>query len=166
MELTKKVETALNRQITHELDAWHVYLSISAYFEAQTLSGMAAWMKKQAEEEMGHAMKIFKYVNERGGTVALEALSAPASGFKSPLAAFEAALAHEQRNTKFIEDLADAAASEKDKATVSFLQWFIDEQVEEEDGARKNVELVKMCEGSKGALMHLDHRMGKRGKEE
>lgn len=165
MELAKKVETALNRQITHELEAWHVYLSMSAYFEALSFSGMASWMKKQAEEEMAHAMKIFAYVNSRGGAVTLEALAAPASKFASPLAAFEAALGHEQRNTKFIEELSDVAEAEKDKATVSFLQWFIDEQVEEEDSARRNIEHVKMAGESKGALLHLDHQMSKRGKE-
>lgn len=166
MELTKKVATALNQQVTHELEAWHVYLSISAYFETLSLSGMASWMRKQAEEEMSHAMKIFDYVNDRGGAVKLEALSAPAANFASPLAAFEAALAHEQRNTAYIENLADVASVEKDKATASFLKWFIDEQVEEEDDARKNVDLVKMAGESKGALMHLDHRMGKRGDKE
>jgi len=162
MELGKKVETALNRQITHELEAWHVYLSISAYFETKTLKGMASWMKKQADEEMSHAMKLFAYINERGGTVTLEALAAPAAKLTTPLSAFEAALAHEKRNTAFIEELADVAAAEKDKATVSYLKWFIDEQVEEEDDARTNVELVKMCGDSKGALLHLDHRLGKR----
>lgn len=166
MELAKKVETALNRQVTHELEAWHAYLAISAYFETKTLLGMAHWMKKQAEEEMSHAMKIFGYINERGGAVSLETLMAPSLKLGSPLAAFEASLANEQRNTKFLEELTDLAASEKDKATVSFLKWFIDEQVEEENEARKNVELANMCGDSKGALLHLDHRMGKRdGKE-
>ncbi|MCX8197623.1 MAG: ferritin [Candidatus Micrarchaeota archaeon] len=162
MELKKNVEAALNRQITHELEAWHVYLSISAYFETQSLLGMAKWMRKQADEEMKHAMKIFGYINERGGAVRLEALPAPPSSFSSPLSAFEAALAHEQKNTENIEKLADLAEAEGDKATVSFLKWFIDEQVEEEDSARRNVDLAKMCEGSKAALMQLDYMMGKR----
>ncbi len=166
MELSKKVESALNRQITHELEAWGAYLSISAYFETLSLSGMASWMRKQSEEEMAHAMKIFDYVNDRGGKVALEALAAPPATFGAPLAAFGAALAHEQRNTKYLEELVDVADAEKDKATVSFMKWFIDEQVEEEDNARQNVEMVKMAGESKGTLLHLDHRMGKRGEKE
>ena len=162
MELSKKVESALNRQVTHEFEAWRAYLSISSYFETLSLCGMAHWMRKQAEEEMTHAMKVFDYINDRGGAVKLEALSAPAFKFAIPLAAFEAALAHEQKNTRHLEDLMDVASSENDKATVSFLKWFIDEQVEEEDNARKNIDFAKMCGESKGALMHLDHRMGKR----
>ena len=166
MELSKKVEAVLNRQITHELEAWGAYLSMSAYFETLSLSGMASWMRKQSEEEMAHAMKIFDYVNDRGGAVKLEALSAPPAKFPSPLGAFEAALAHEQRNTRYLEELMDVAGAEKDKATVSFMKWFIDEQVEEEDDARKNIDYVKMAGESKGALLHLDHRMGKRGDKE
>lgn len=165
MELSKKVEAVLNRQITHELEAWGAYLSMSAYFEALSLSGMASWMRKQSEEEMAHAMKIFDYVNDRGGRVALEALAAPQAAFSAPLAAFEAALAHEKRNTGYLEELVDVAGAEKDKATVSFMKWFIDEQVEEEDSARRNVDVLRMAGESKGALLHLDHRMGKRGEK-
>ncbi|MEM4634047.1 MAG: ferritin [Candidatus Anstonellaceae archaeon] len=165
MEFSKKIESVLNKQIIHELEAWITYLSISAYFESQSLSGMAKWMRKQAEEEMEHAMKIFNYIHQRGGIVKLEAVPAPIASFNSPLSAFEAALAHEQKNTRHIEELARLCEEEKDMATSSFLKWFIDEQVEEEDSARKNVELAKMCEGSKAALMQLDYQMGKREDE-
>ncbi|MEM4555067.1 MAG: ferritin [Candidatus Anstonellaceae archaeon] len=162
MELSSKIHQALNRQITSELEAWYTYLSLSAFFESKTLLGCASWMRKQAEEELKHAMKIFDYVNQRGGAVKLEALPAPKSEFTSVVAAFEAALAHEQKNSKRIEELVELAQKESDKATLSFLKWFLDEQVEEEDSARKNLELAKMCGDSSAALLQLDFLLGKR----
>ena len=162
MKIGNKMEDAINRQITHELEAERTYLSIAAYFESQTLPGFAHWMQKQAAEERTHALKFFKYVCERGGVVSLEAMPKPASGFKSALAAFEAAYDFELTTTKKINALYDLAAAEKDHASMMMLKWFIDEQVEEEDNAMKNIEQVRMAGESKGALMHLDHMLGKR----
>lgn len=162
MRIGKKMEDAINRQITHEFEAEKTYLSIAAYFETLSFTGFSHWMQKQAAEERTHAMKFFKYVCERGGTVTLEAVPKPPSSFKSVLEAFQAAYDFELGTTKKINALYDLAASEKDHASMMMLKWFIDEQVEEEDSAMKNIDQVKMCGESKGALMHLDHRMGKR----
>ena len=162
MRIGKKMEEAINRQITHEFEAERTYLSIAAYFESQSFPGFAHWMYKQASEERTHAMKFFKYICERGGVVSLDGVPKPSSGFKSALAAFEAAYDFELSTTKKINALYDLAASEKDHASMMMLKWFIDEQVEEEDNAMKNIDQVKMCGESKGALMHLDHRLGKR----
>lgn len=162
MKISKKIEEAVNRQITHEFEAEHIYLGIAAYFESLALPGFAHWMYKQAEEERTHAMKFFKFVVERQGAVSLEALAKPASAYKSPLAAVEAAYEFELGTTKKIHALYDLASSEKDYATAAMLQWFIDEQVEEENNAVNLIEQVKMAGESKGALMHLDHRLGKR----
>jgi len=162
MKIGKKMESAVNSQITHEFEAEHTYLSIAAYFESQSFPGFAHWMYKQAAEERTHAMKFFKYVCERGGTVEVDGVEKPASGFKSPLAAFEAAYAFELTTTKKINALYDLAVAEKDHASMMMLKWFIDEQVEEEDNALRNIDQVKMAGESKGALMHLDHRLGKR----
>jgi len=162
MKIGKKMEDAINAQITHEFEAEHTYLGIAAYFETLSMPGFAHWMYKQAAEEHIHAMKFFKYVCERQGTVSLDTLPKPVSSFKSPLAAFEAAYAFELGTTKKINALYDLAVAEKDHASMMMLKWFIDEQVEEENNATQNIEQVKMCGESKGALMHLDHRLGKR----
>jgi ferritin len=162
MKIGKKMEDAINGQITHEFEAEYTYLGIAAYFESLSMPGFAHWMHKQAAEERTHAMRFFKYVCERGGAVSLAALAKPQSSFKSPLAAFEAAYGFELATTKKINALYDLAASEKDHMTASMLKWFIDEQVEEENNAVQNIEQVKMAGESKGALLHLDHRLGKR----
>jgi ferritin len=162
MKIGKKMEDAINQQITHEFEAERTYLSIAAYFEELSFKGFAHWMYKQASEERTHAMKFFSYLCERGGAVSVDGVEKPASGFKSPLAAFEAAYAFELSTTKKINALYELAISEKDHATASMLKWFIDEQVEEEDNAAQNIEQVKMAGDSKGALLHLDHRLGKR----
>lgn len=162
MKIGKKVEDAINRQITHEFEAERTYLSIAAYFESLSFPGFAHWMYKQAAEERTHAMKFFKYICERGGMVELEAIPKPASEFKSPLAAFEAAYEFELGTTKKINALYDLASEQKDHASMIMLKWFIDEQVEEEDNAMRNIDQVKMAGESKGALLHLDHRLGKR----
>ena len=162
MKIGKKMEDAINAQITHEFEAERTYLSIAAYFESQSFPGFAHWMQKQAAEERTHAMKFFKYVCERGGAVSLDALPKPASSFKSVLAAFEAAYAFELTTTKKINALYDLAVTEKDHASMMMLKWFIDEQVEEEDNATRNIEQVRMAGESKGALLHLDHRLGAR----
>jgi len=162
MKIGKKMEDAINAQITHEFEAEHTYLGIAAYFEALTMPGFAHWMYKQAAEERTHAMKFFKYVCERGGTVSLDALPKPVSSFKSVLEAFGAAYAFELTTTNKINALYDLAVAEKDHASMMMLKWFIDEQVEEEDNATRNIEQVKMAGESKGALMHFDHRLGAR----
>ena len=133
MMLSEKMQAALNDQINAELSAYYTYLSMAAYFEAENLSGFAAWMHNHASEEQTHAMKIFDFVNERGGRVQLQAISGPETDWDNTLTVFEDALKHEQHVTKLINDLVDLSISESDHATNSFLQWFVDEQVEEED---------------------------------
>jgi ferritin len=160
--LSKKMEKALNEQINAELYSAYIYLSMAAWFESQNLSGFAAWMKVQNREETVHAMKLFGFVTERRGRVALAAIEAPAKEWKSPLAAFEAALEHEQYITGRIGDLVNLAIAEKDHATNAFLQWFVNEQVEEEAAADSIVQKLRMAEKSAGALLMLDHELGKR----
>lgn len=130
--LTPKMQDALNAQINAEMQAFYIYLSISAYFEAQNLPGFAAWMKHHSDEELGHAMRIYHFINQRRGRVLLKALSDPRTDWTSTLAAFEDALKHEQHVTQLINKLVDLSLEEHDHATQSFLKWFVDEQVEEE----------------------------------
>jgi len=130
--LNPKVQDALNAQINMEFSAYYTYLSMAAYFEAESLTGFAAWVHHHAQEEMMHAMKIYDYVNDRRGRVKLQALSGPKVEWASALEAFEDALKHEQKVTASINKIVDLAIQESDHATRSFLNWFVDEQVEEE----------------------------------
>ena len=158
----KKMEKALNDQINAELYSAYLYLSMVAYFESENLPGFATWMRAQTQEEVMHAMKMYDYVNERGGRVILKAIDEPPAKWESPLAAFEAAYKHEQLVTGRINDLVDLAIEEKDHAANTFLQWFVNEQVEEETSADAVVQQLKMAEGAPGALFMIDREMGQR----
>jgi ferritin len=163
MDISKKMAEALNGQINAELYSAYVYLSMSAYFESEDLKGMASWMKAQAQEEAAHAMKIYNFVHERGGRVKLLPIEGPATDWDSPLAVFEAALKHEQHVTGLIHDLVSKAIAEKDYATKNMLDWFVDEQVEEEATASAIVAKLRMIGGEGPALLMLDAQLGSRG---
>ena len=160
--LSKKMEEALNAQINAEFYSAYIYLSMAAYFEANDLPGLAAWMKAQAREEAGHAMKIYHYIVERAGRVTLTAIDAPATEWKSPLAAFENAYQHEQHVTSLIHKLVALAIDENDYATKNMLDWFVDEQVEEEATASAIVARLKMIGDHPPALLMLDKELGAR----
>ena len=158
----KKMEKALNEQINAELYSAYLYLSMVAYFESVNLTGFATWMRAQTQEEIVHAMKMYDFINERGGRVILKAIETPPSEWDSALAAFEAAYAHEQIVTGLINDLVNLAVEEKDHATNSFLQWFVNEQVEEETSADNVVKNLKMAQNAPGALFMIDRELGQR----
>jgi len=160
--LNEKMEKALNEQINEELYSSYLYLAMAAWFESENLPGCAAWMQAQAREENGHAMKFFKYINERRGRVTLKAIKEPAGQWKSPLAAFEASLKHEQHITGCIDNLVNQAIEMKDHATAALLQWFVNEQVEEEASVDGIVQKLKMAEKAPGALLMMDHALGER----
>jgi ferritin len=160
--LSKKIENAINKQINAELWSAYLYLSISAHFESINLGGFANWMRVQAQEELGHAMKFYHHVIERRGRVTVTAIAAPSISWKSPLNAFEDAFKHEQKVTGMINDLANMAAGEKDHATANMLQWFIDEQVEEELSTDAIVQKLKMIGTNTGGLYMLDHELAQR----
>ena len=162
MKISKKMEDMLNEQINQELNAGYLYLSMAAFLEDESLPGFASWMKLQAEEEKEHAMKIFDFVHERGGRVTLKAISAPKSNWKSVEEAFVDAYAHEQKVTDLIYMLVDAANKERDYATTRMLDWFVNEQVEEEDSASSILDKIRMVKGSKAGLLYLDKELGKR----
>ena len=128
--ISKKLVDAFNEQINKELFSEYLYLSMAAWFEAENLPGCANFFKVQVQEERFHAMKMYDYVNERGGRVLLKAIDQPEIEFKSALEIFEKAYGHEQLVTSLINNLMEVAIEEKDHATKSFLNWFIDEQVE------------------------------------
>ncbi len=157
-----KISKAFNEQIMHEFYSAYLYLSMAAWLETEGLEGMGRWMRVQAMEEMTHAMKFFDHILERGGAPALLAIEKPPVKWDSPLAAFKDALAHEEFITGKINDLMTLSLAENDHASRSMLQWFVDEQIEEEDNASKNVYNLKMV-GDKGqGLLMVDREMGAR----
>ncbi len=160
--LSKKIENAINKQINAELWSAYLYLSMSAHFESINLGGFANWMRVQAQEELGHAMKFYHHVIERRGRVTVAAIAVPSISWKSPLNAFEDAFKHEQKVTGMINDLANMAVGEKDHATANMLQWFIDEQVEEESSTDAIVQKLKMIGTNTGGLYMLDRELAQR----
>ena len=160
--LNPTVQQALNDQVQKELHSAYIYLSMAAYFEAENLAGAASWMRQQASEEQAHAMKIFDFIIDRGGRVALQAIDAPPADFASPLAVFQASYAHEQKVTKSIHDLYALAVKEGDYPTQVMLQWFIDEQVEEEKNASAIMAQLQMVGDSPAALLMIDRQLAAR----
>jgi ferritin len=160
--IDKQMQQALNDQINAEMASAYLYLGMSAHFMDINLKGFAHWMRVQAKEEMGHAMKIYDFVIERNGSVSLAPIAAPKGKWASPLKVMEATLAHEEKVTALINALVALAKSKKDYATEVFLQWFVSEQVEEEANANEIVQQVKMIGNQSGPLFMLDAVLGKR----
>lgn len=156
------MEDALNEQVNAELYSAYLYLSMESYFKAQNLNGFANWMRVQTQEEVTHATKIYEFISERGGRAILKAIEGPQTEWDSALAVFNAVYKHEQKVTGLINDLVDLAIKEKDHATNSFLQWFVNEQVEEESSADGIVQQLKMMENAPGGMFMLDRELGQR----
>lgn len=160
--ISKKMEKALNEQINAELYSAYLYLSMESYFKSLNHNGFANWMRVQTQEEVSHAMKIYDFINERGGRVMLKAIEGPETQWKSSLEVFEAIYNHEQKVTALINGLVDLAIEEKDHATNSFLQWFVNEQVEEEASADEIVQQLKMMKDAPGGIFMIDRELGQR----
>ena len=160
--LKKKMLKALNNQINAEFYSSYLYLSMESYFQSVSLSGFANWMRGQVQEELFHGMKLYDYVNERGGKVTLDTIAKPDSTWKTPLVAFEHILKHEQMVTSLINGLMDLAIAEQDHATKIFLQWFVSEQVEEEASVGEVVDKLRLIKTDSSGLFLLDTEMGKR----
>ena len=160
--MNRAMEAALVEQIKNELSSAYLYLGMAAYCESVNLPGMAHWLEVQAKEELEHAMKFYRHVNDRGGRVQLQAIPEPSCDYASPVAVFEAVLAHEQKITAMIHKLYALAVEEKDYASLPLLQWFIEEQVEEEKSADEVLQKLRMAGDSKSALLFLDSQLGTR----
>ncbi|HBI59165.1 MAG: ferritin [Duncaniella sp.] len=160
--LSNRLQDALNQQINAELWSAYLYLSMGMHFEAEGLSGIANWFKIQFKEEQDHANIFMNYINQRGGRVELKAIDAVDTSWESPLAAFEATLAHEQKVTAMINNLYALAEEEHDYATRDRLNWFVTEQVEEEDNARTLIDKFKMIQGNGMGLYMLNQELGAR----
>lgn len=161
--ISNKMRDAINKQINNELYSAYLYLAMSAEAELKGYKGTGQWFRVQFQEEMEHALKFKKYLLEQGAEVALEAIAKPKTGFKSLLAMFEKTLEHEQSITRCIYKLMDQAVQEKDYASQILLQWYVNEQVEEEANDNEIIGMLKMAGSSTGALLMLDKQLGKRG---
>ncbi|WP_461210534.1 ferritin [Desulfocurvus sp. DL9XJH121] len=158
----KKMEKAINEQIKWEMYSGYLYLSMSAWFADQGLPGFAQWMRVQAQEELSHAVKFYDYVLDRGGRVELLAVDKPENEWKSPLAVLEHTLEHERSVTARINDLMSLALDERDHAAGIFLQWFVEEQVEEEDNVGDALDKLRMVSKDGSGLYMLDKEMATR----
>lgn len=160
--MKQSVQDIINKQINAELYSAYLYLAMAVWCNDQNLPGFAHWLKLQAKEEVGHAMKFYHHLEERSARIDLKAIDAPPKEWKSPLAVFEAAYAHEQKVTGMIYDIVNLAQKEGDHAAAVMCQWFVTEQVEEEAQTLAIVERLKMAGDSKGALLYIDKELGKR----
>ncbi|WP_456400002.1 ferritin [Mesoaciditoga sp.] len=162
MKLSEKMAEAINKQINEEFYSAYLYLAMASYLESQKLKGAATWMEIQYQEEISHAMKFYAYMNERGARVVLKAIKEPQKEWNSMLEVFEDAYKHEQYITSLINDLANLAMEEKDHATLALLQWFINEQVEEEANTSEIVDKINFVKDSPNGLYMLDRELGQR----
>jgi ferritin len=166
MKLSSKLEKALNEQINLELLSAYAYWGMAAYFEQTPFTGFANWMKLQTSEELEHARKFFDYIAERNGKITLKALSEPKTDYKSPLESFQTSLTHEHKVSAAICGLYDLAQNEKDYPTLSFLKWFLDEQVEEEKTVTDFVAKLELVGENHNGLYQIDKLAGRRAEKD
>jgi len=160
--LNEKMQDAINEQINAEMYSAYLYLSMSAYFESEGLSGFAKWMRVQYDEEVFHAMKFFDYISERGGRVHLKAIEMPKHEWNSVIDVFTETLNHERHVSSLINNLVDLSIELKDHATNQMLQWFVEEQVEEESTAETILDELKLIGEAKSGLFMMNREMSQR----
>jgi ferritin len=160
--MKQAVLDGINEQVRNELYSGYLYLAMSAHFEIENLKGFAHWMRLQAKEELEHAVRLFDHVARRGGRVTLMAIDAPPPEYGTPLSIFERALDHEREVTRSINELYRLARQENEYATELELQWFVQEQVLEEDNAATAVDQLALAGDNKAALLMLDRQFGQR----
>lgn len=160
--ISNKIQEAINKQINAEFWSAYLYLAMSQYFESEGLPGFANWFKIQFQEEQAHAEIFMNYLNSRGGRVVLEPIAEVPESWESPLAAYQHTLTHEEKVTSMINDIYHLAVAEKDYATCNKLDWFVAEQVEEEETARGLIDQLKMIGNNGLALYTLNQELGSR----
>ena len=159
---TKNVISGINDQIGMEFGAAYLYLSMSAYFAGANLPGFAAWMRTQYEEEVSHALRLFDFLVEAGEKPELTAIAKPAATFKGPLDVMKKALSHEQKVTAAITKLYETAMKDKNYPAQLMLQWFIEEQQEEERTTSDIIAKLELAGDSGPAMLMMDREMGSR----
>ena len=162
MPMNDRLAEALNAQITHEFNASYIYLGMAAYFESLDLDGFAGWMRAQSTEEWDHGMRIFDHLAARDVGIVLAPLVKPKTGYDDPQAAIAAALAYEQGNTRAVNALYAKAIDCGDYQAKSLMDWFVNEQIEEEDTVRTLLSQLKIAGSDGAALLILDRELGAR----
>ncbi len=157
-----KLQNALNEQINAEFYSAYLYLAMAAYFESMSLRGFANWMRAQAQEELTHAMKIYDFVNQRDSRVTLKQIPQPPTDWESAITALRAIHEHEQNVTELINKLVNLAAAQKDHATYAFLQWFVNEQVEQQQKTSDIVGKLKLLNDAPAGLYMIDAEIHRR----
>lgn len=160
--ISEKMQSALNEQLNMELYSSYLYLSMAAYFSQSVFKGFAHWMDFQAKEELSHGRKFYDYIKDSGAAVNLGTIKAPKTIWKSPAEPFEEALEHEIIVTESITALSRLAEDERDKPTELFLNYFINEQVEEVNSVRYIIEKFKYIGEHTNGLFMLDKELLKR----
>ena len=160
--LSKRLEDAINKQINVELWSAYLYLSMSTHCASEGLPGFANWFKMQFLEEQDHAMKFMNYMVAKGNKVVLQPLEKVDSSWDSVLKAFEDSLAHEKVVTALINEMVAIAREEKDFATDNMLQWFVSEQVEEEESVQGIIDGLRLIGGEGYGIYMLDKDLGQR----
>ena len=160
--VNEKMGNAINEQINWELYSSYLYMSMAAYFESKNLKGCSSWMRIQAMEELTHVKRFYDFLTARGGRVLLSEIKAPPTEWETPLTVFEETLKHEQHVTSRINDLVDLSLELRDHATNSFLKWFVDEQVEEEESVDEVLQSLKLNENNPGGLFMIDKELAQR----
>ncbi|MGD9332526.1 MAG: ferritin [Desulfobacterales bacterium] len=160
--ISEKMNSALNEQVTKEMYSAYLYMAMSSYSNSIGLKGFASWFMVQYHEEMFHAMKIYEYIHSQAGDVVLQTIDAPPPAFEGPLDMMTRTLAHEQKVTRSINELMEIAISEKDHATRIFLQWYVTEQVEEEENDNEIIDQLKMIKDNPQGLLMLDRELAQR----
>lgn len=160
--INEKLQNAFNEQINKELYSEYLYLAMKVYFQEQNLQGFVNWFDVQIQEEHAHAMGMFNYLNERGGSIKLEAIDKPIVEGSCPLTIFEHVLRHEEYVTSRINALMDVAEEVKDRAALSFLDWYLKEQVEEEASVGGVLATLRLIGEDKKALLMLDKDLAAR----
>ena len=162
MKIDNTIQTVLNEQMKYEFESAYSYLSLSADLGTTPYSGFAHWMKKQHEEELQHAMRIYKYIQERQGHVNLQSFECPNYNIQTPLEAFQIAYKLEVENTERIHKAFALAVQQKDYPTEIFLQWFIKEQVEEENDCQTMIDALELAKDCSSTLLALDREAAQR----
>jgi len=160
--LNAKVEQAINGQINYEFYSAYLYLAMAAWFKQENYNGFSHWMRIQYLEETFHAQKQFDFVHDRDGKVTLQEIAKPPHSWKSPLDAFKQAYEHEQTVTARLGDIDELALKNRDQLTHVLMQWFINEQIEEEANAKDMADQIKMAGTSPDVLFRLDREAAAR----
>lgn len=163
--MISKIEDALNEQLNYELFSAYQYMAMAAHFDEKGLEGFSSWMKAQAKEELEHVSKFYNFIFARGGMVKLGKIDAPKGSWTQPIDVFKAGLERERGVTERINNIVDMAHKEKDHATHNFLQWFIQEQVEEEDQFHNIIQKLKLVGDNPAGLVMLNEQLGARPSE-